>query len=227
MSGIANFIFNNIFIIIILIVLYYLFTEYKDLKDKAKNIYDVFDKSLSKYLDKKVQEAKNIANGVLLENNEDEVLTAEVSRLLLMIDKEDASNTINEKVEISNSLNKFKLSKKIDFEKYPFLLELNNVGTFTEEDMESLENGIALARKEYNARAFRYNEKATGFPMQYLTKILKLPQRFTIFEAPKYEKYEEKYEVFEENEPEINFLSSLNRSKEDEPEEKKENEKKD
>ena len=95
MSGIANFIFNNIFIIIILIVVYYIFSEYKDLKEKAKNIYDVFDKSLSKYLDKKIQEAKNIANGVLLENNEDEVVTAEVSRLLLMIDKEDASNTVN------------------------------------------------------------------------------------------------------------------------------------
>ena len=76
--------------------------------------------------------------------------------------------------------------------------------------MNSKENGIAIARKEYNTQAFRYNEKASSFLMQYLTKSLKLNQQYLIFDAPKASKYEENYEVFEEEEPEINSLSSLN-----------------
>ena len=50
--------------------------------------------------------------------------------------------------------------------------------------MESLDNGIAIARKEYNAQAFRYNEKASSFPIQYLTKALKVKSQYSIFDAP-------------------------------------------
>ena len=133
----------------------------------------------------------------------------EINRLLLLIEKGVTGN-INDKVETSNAINKFKLSKKIDLKKYPFLKELEDLGTFNEEDMNSKENGIAIARKEYNTQAFRYNEKASSFLMQYLTKSLKLNQQYLIFDAPKASKYEENYEVFEEEEPEINSLSSLN-----------------
>ena len=81
--------------------------------------------------------------------------------------------------------------------------------------MESLDNGIAIARKEYNTQAFRYNEKANGFPMQYLTKLLKLNSQFLIFDKPRAKKYSELYEVFEEEEPEIDSLTSLNRDTEE------------
>ena len=81
--------------------------------------------------------------------------------------------------------------------------------------MESLDNGSAIARKEYNAQAFRYNEKASSFPIQYLTKALKVKSQYSIFDAPKSSTYELNYEVFEEQEPEINFLTMLNYSKEE------------
>lgn len=209
MSGFANFLFNNLFLIILIIIAYYVFHEYKDLKAKTKAIYDIFDKVLNKYLEKKVNETKDLANKILNEHSTDEVAKTEVNRLMYQIEKFD-NGTINDKVATSNSLNKFKLNTKIDLEKYPYLKELENIGTFTEEDMNSLENGIAIARREYNARAFRYNEKANGVPIQYLLKFLKLNSQFIIFDAPKYEKYSDLYEVFEEKEPEINFLSSLN-----------------
>ena len=103
------------------------------------------------------------------------------------------------------------MSKKIDFEKFPYLLELEKLGTFTEDDLTSVDNGVAIARREYNAQAFRYNEKASSFFMQYLTKLLKLNQQYIIFDAPVSSFYEDNYEVFEEEEPEINSLSTLNR----------------
>ena len=48
--------------------------------------------------------------------------------------------------------------------------------------------------------------------MTYLVKMLGLPQNYKIFDAPKSSSYELNYEVFEEEEPEINSLTSLNRS---------------
>ena len=40
--------------------------------------------------------------------------------------------------------------------------------------------------------------------MNYITKTLKLAQSYKIFDAPKSSSYELNYEVFEEEEPEIN-----------------------
>ena len=106
----------------------------------------------------------------------------------------------------------YKAPKKIDLEKYPKIESLNELGTFNEEDVDAEKDGISIARREYNANAFRYNEKAGGFPMSFLVKMLGLPQNYKIFDAPKSSSYELNYEVFEEEEPEINSLTSLNRS---------------
>lgn len=209
MTDIMFFIFNNIFFIVIIAIGYYIYHEYKDLKARTANINDLFTKTLDKYLESKIKEAEDVTSRILKEYGKEDEVSMEINRLLLLIEKGVTGN-INDKVETSNAINKFKLSKKIDLKKYPFLKELEDLGTFNEEDMNSKENGIAIARKEYNTQAFRYNEKASSFLMQYLTKSLKLNQQYLIFDAPKASKYEENYEVFEEEEPEINSLSSLN-----------------
>ena len=95
------------------------------------------------------------------------------------------------------------------------MLELNDLTIFKEEEMESLDNGLAIARKEYNTMAFRYNEKANSFPMNKLATSFKLNKQYKIFDALKTSNYDEIYEVFEEQEPEIHSLTVLNYIKEE------------
>ena len=210
MRALFNLIFDNIILVIVVLLAYYVYRQYKELKSKAEAINSVFEKTLNEYLNKKISEAKKISAEVLSEYEHVELIRQEVERINLTVEK-GINGNINEKVEASNLLNKYKLNKKIEIDRYPNVKNLENIGTFTDEDMGSIDNGIAIARKEYNARAFRYNEKSTDFPMQYLTKIFKLPAQYTIFDAPKTSNYDEKYEVFEEQEPEINSLDVLNR----------------
>lgn len=214
MKSVMNFIFNNIFLILFLAAIFYIIEQYKDLKNKASDMQNIFDVTLTKYLNERIEKANAIADHIEKNYGHIEIIAQEINRLRASIEKNSSPN-INDKIEASNAINKFKLNKKIDLEKYPDLDELNKIGTFTEEDMSSLDNGIAIARREYNASAFRYNEKSSSFPMQYLVKILRLTPSYKIFDAPKSNAYEENYEVFVEEEPEINSLSSLNLTREE------------
>ncbi len=214
MTELFNFIFDNFLFVVFLGIIYYIYLQYKDLKEKTASINELFDKVLNKYLEEKIVKAQETTDRILKEYGKEDTVSTEINRLLLMIEK-GVAGSINDKVLTSNALNKFKLSKKIDFEKYPYLLELENLGTFTENDLSSVDNGVAIARREYNAQAFRYNEKASSFFMQYLTKFLKLNQQYIIFDAPRSSYYDENYEVFEEDEPEINSLATLNRTDEE------------
>ena len=210
MKSLFNFIFNNAILFLIIGGIYYIYRQYRGLKDRDKKIREVFDKVLSAYLDKKISEASTIADDIEKEYGHVELIRQEIERLRYTIEK-GVNGSINDKVETSNLLNKFKLNKKIEKDRYPNLVELEKIGTFKEEEMASVDNGLAITRKEYNAQAFRYNEKANEFPIEYLTKLLRLVPQFAIFDAPKTNYYEENFEVFEEKEPEINSLASLNR----------------
>ncbi len=209
MTEIFNFIFDNFFLFMILLLGYYIYKQYKDLKERTININGIFEKTLNKYLEEKIGAAEEATDRILKKYGREDTVSTEINRLLLLIEK-GVKGSINDKVITSNAINKFKLSKKIDFERYPYLLELNELGTFKEEELNDPTNEITLARKNYNAEAFRYNEKASSIIMQYVTKIVHLPEQFVIFDAPKTTRYEDNFEVFEEKEPEINSLSSLN-----------------
>ena len=112
------------------------------------------------------------------------------------------------------AINKFRLSKKVDLEKYPTMSNLNDIGVFNEKEMTSVDNGVALARKEYNTYAFRYNQVASGFPMQYLVKLFGFKTHYVIFGNPKSTSYHTNYETLDSDD-ESNSLSSLNRVKKD------------
>ncbi len=216
MQALFNLIFDNFILVFIAGSGYYIYKQYKDLQERTASLNEIFIKTLNDYLEKKFSEAKKLAESVKKDYGHIERMDTEINRLLFIIEKS-ASGEINDLVETSNAINKFKVDKKIDAKKYPRMLELNNLGTFNEEDMESLDNGVAIARKEYNTQAFRYNEKASTFPIQYLTKYLKLNSQYSIFAAPKSSNYDLNYEVFEEQEPEIHSLTSLNYAKVEEP----------
>lgn len=209
MYGIFELIFNNLLLIIVILVVIYIVKVYKELNDKKKKIQEKFDKVLDTYLSSKIEEAKETTNRIKAAYPREDEAKTEIDRLLMTINK-GITGTINDKVETSNAINKFKLNKNIDLEKYPELKELSKLGTFTEEDMDSIDNGVALARREYNALAFQYNEKAGGFPIQYIVKLLRLTPNYVIFDPPKSKAYEENYEVFEEETPELNSITSLN-----------------
>lgn len=221
MQALFNLIFDNFILVFIVASCYYVYRQYKDLQDRTNSINNIFIKTLNNYLEQKFSDAKKLAESIKEEYGHVDKMAAEIDRLLFIIEKGSSGN-VNDLVAASNAINKFKVDKKIDSKKYPRMLELNKLGIFDEEEMESLDNGIAIARKEYNAQAFRYNEKASSFPIQYLTKYFKLNSQFSIFDAPKSSTYEMNYEVFEEQEPEINSLTMLNFSKQEdttEPEE--------
>ena len=211
MQKIFNFIFDNFLLVVVIVLGWYIYNQHKDLKAKTLKIKDLFTKTLNPYLEGKINEAKKLAEEIKEEYGSNKEIETEMTRLLTIIEK-GITGTINEKVETSNTINKYTAPKKIDLEKYPKIEKLNELGTFNEEDIDAEKDGISIARREYNANAFRYNEKAGGFPMTYLVKTLGLVQNYKIFDAPKSSSYELNYEVFEEEEPEINSLTSLNRS---------------
>lgn len=215
MVALVEFFLNNFLLVVIVILIVYLYKQYTVLKKETEDIQAIFTTTLDKYLEQKIAEAKIVADEISAEYGHVDEINMELERLNFMIEK-GIAGTINDKVETSNTINKFKLSKKIDLEKYPNLLKLKEIGTFTEEDMTSIDNGIAIARKEYNTKAFQYNEKANGFPIQYFVKLLRLNAQFIIFDQPRSNRYEELYEVFEEDEPEIDSLSTLNRESNEE-----------
>jgi len=213
MQNIFNFIFNNIIFIVFIIIGYYIYHEYKDLKERVSKVYDIYNRTLDKYLREKFKEFREridrVANEYGHEGDTQDLVVLEITRLRLILDKT-KDGTLNDQVDASNAINKHKLNKKIDLEKFPFVKDLENFELFTQEELDSVDNGLAIARREFNAEVFRYNEKATGFPIQYFVKMLKLPAQFSIFEIKQESNYDDNYEVFEEKEPEINFLSSLN-----------------
>lgn len=209
LEGLMNFIFNNIILFLVIGVGIFIYTQYKNLKTKRIAINSLFTQVLDEYLTKRINEAKDITTRILQEYNREDEVNTEISRLLTMIEK-GIQGSANDKVETSNAINRFKLSKNINLDRYPMLAELNNIGTFTEEDMNSLDNGVAIARRDYNAEAFRYNEKASEFPIQYLVKLFGLREQYIIFDPPKSKMYEQTYEVFEEEEPEIHTLEAMN-----------------
>ena len=211
MQMIFNFIFDNFLLVVAVLLGWYVFTQYKDLKAKTVKIKDLFTKTLNPYLERKINEAKTLAEEIKNEYSTNKEIETEMKRLLTIIEKGN-TGTINETVEISNTINKYKAPKKIDLEKYPKIEKLNELGTFNEDDIDAEKDGVSIARRQYNANAFRYNEKAGGFPMTFLVKLLGLSPSYKIFDAPKSSSYELNYEVFEEEEPEINSLTSLNRS---------------
>lgn len=211
MQTIFNFIFDNFLLVLGIIIGWYIYSQHKNLKLQKNKLNDLFTKTLSPYIERKINEAKTLAEEIKEEYSTNKEIEVEMTRLQTIIEK-GITGTINEKVETSNTINKYKAPKKIDLEKYPKIEKLNELGTFNEEDIDAANDGISIARREYNANAFRYNEKAGGFPMSFVVKLLGLPQNYKIFDAPKSSSYELNYEVFEEEEPEINSLTSLNRS---------------
>ena len=209
MATIMNFIFDNILLVLLAFVVYYIYHTYKTLKELTSKINYTFSNGLDDYIKTKIKEVTDLANRLSKEHEGEVIVTNETTRLMTMI-KQGKAELINDKVEISNAINRFKLSKNIDFEKYPYLKELEKIGIFNDEDMDSVDNGIAIARREYNAQAFRYNEKTSSMVVQYLSKLTNFPAKYLTFEKTKSMAYQENYEVFDEEEPEINTLASLN-----------------
>ena len=169
----SDLIFGNFIPILLFLGLIYVGVQVKKLSDYRKEIQKRFDQVLTEYLNNKINYAKGVINDILAEYGREDTVSTEINRLMIAIEK-GASGDINDKVMTSNAINKFKLSKSVDLEKYPSMSKLNGIGVFNEQEMASVDNGVALARKEYNMNAFRYNQVASGFPMQYLVKLFGL-----------------------------------------------------
>lgn len=209
MYNIVEFLLNNFIFILIGLIALYIFLTYKSLADKKTRMKRQFDKILDTYLGNKINLANNTANLILNEYGREDAVRTEIIRLQVIIQK-GISGTIADKVETANVLNKYKVSKEIDVTRYPHFKELENISPFYDIDIHSITDDVAIARREYNKIAMDYNEKAGGTPTQYIVKILGLETQFPVFDSIIQENYSDKYEAFEEVEPEINNISELN-----------------
>lgn len=211
MYPIMEFLFSNIILLIIVGFGIYVYVSYKKLNEKKQYMTKQFDKYLNNYLHTKINLANEIANKILNEYGREDAVRTEIVRLQVII-KKGIDGTITDKVITSNVINKFKVSKEIDTTKYPYFNELEQIKTFHDIDINSITDDVALARKAYNQAAMEYNELASGVPMQHIVKLLNIENQFPVFDNIIQEKYTDKYEEFEMNEPEINKITSLNRA---------------
>ena len=111
MQTIFNFIFDNFLLVVGVILGWYIYNQYTDLKAKTVKIKDLFTKTLNPYLEKKINEAKTLAEEIKEEYGSNKEIETEMTRLLTIIEK-GITGTINEKVETSNTINKYKAPKK-------------------------------------------------------------------------------------------------------------------
>ena len=209
MYGIIKFIFSNIIIFALLGFAFYIYIIYKDLNNKKAKMQDKFDRFLNKYLGDKINLAKETAKKIINEYGREDAIRTEVIRLQVVIEK-GASGSIIDKVNTSNALNKYRVSKDIDVNRYTYFKDLENIKTFYDIDLDSIKDDIAISRRDYNRLAIEYNQKASGFPMQYFVNLLNVESQFPLFDKIVVEKYTDKYEELEEAEPEINNITSLN-----------------
>lgn len=209
MYKIMEFLFINIIPLLILAFIIYVIYVYKQLNNIKDKMQRLFDNHLNNYLGNKIKLANDTSTKIINEYGREDAIRTEIIRLRVIIEK-GINGTITDKVNTSNVINKYKVSKDIDTERYPYFKELENIKTFYDIELDSITDDIALARKDYNDLARQYNEQAGGSVMQYVIKLLKIESQFPVFEHIEQEKYSDRYEVFEMEEPEINKISTLN-----------------
>lgn len=211
MYKIVEFLFSNIILVTIVTFFVYIYINYKQLQDKKSKMNYKFERFLNKYIGDKINKANDIANRILNEYGREDAVRTEIVRLQVMI-KKGVDGTIADKVNTCNILNKFKVNKEIDVNKYTYFKELEDIKPFYDiEDLNSIKDDIAIARREYNALAIEYNEKVSSVIMQYAAKVLNIETQFPLFESIKGDTYTKDYEVFDEKEPELHTLTSLDR----------------
>ena len=220
MYKIMEFLFINIIPLLIVGFIIYVIYIYKQLNNIKDKMQYLFDKHLNNYLGSKIKLANDTSTKIINEYGREDAIRTEIIRLRVIIEK-GINGTIPDKVNTSNVINKYKVSKEIDTERYPYFKELANIKTFHDIELDSITDDIALARKDYNDLARKYNELAGGSVMQYIVKVLNTEPQFPVFEHIHQEKYSDKYEELEMEEPEINKISTLNMvEKQEEVEEK-------
>ena len=208
-GSLAELIFNNFIPILIVVAIFYIASQIRKMSEYRKELQKRFDQVLTEYLNMKINFAKDVMNTILSEYGREDAVSTEINRLMIAIEK-GASGDINDKVATSNAINKFRLSKNVDLDKYPSMVKMNDIGVFNETEMTSLDNGVALARKEYNTYAFRYNQVASGFPMQYLARFFGFKSHYVIFGNPKSTSYHANYETLDSIDENEQALSVLN-----------------
>lgn len=209
MYKIMEFLFINIIPLLIIGFIIYVIYIYKQLNNIKEKMQHLFDKTLNNYLGSKIKLANDTSTRIINEYGREDAIRTEIIRLRVIIEK-GINGSITDKVNTSNVINKYQVSKGIDIERYPYFKELENIKTFYDIELDSITDDIALARKDYNDLARKYNELAGSSLMQYIVKILNIETQFPVFEHINQESYSDKFEELEIEEPEINKISNLN-----------------
>ena len=149
MYKIMEFLFINIIPLLILGFIIYVIYIYKQLNNFKDKMQHLFDKHLNNNLGSKIKLANDTSTKIINEYGREDAIRTEIIRLRVIIEK-GINGTITDKVNTSNVINKYKVSKEIDTERYPYFKELANIKTFYDIELDSITDDIALARKDYN-----------------------------------------------------------------------------
>jgi ATP-dependent Lon protease len=83
----------------------------------------LFDKCLNNYLASKIKLANDTSTKIINEYGREDAIRTEIIRLRVIIEK-GINGTITDKVNTSNVINKYKVSKEIDTERYPTTVQV-------------------------------------------------------------------------------------------------------
>ena len=108
-----EFLFINIIPLLILGFIIYVIYIYKQLNNIKDKMQHLFDKCLNNYLGSKIKLANDTSTKIINEYGREDAIRTEIIRLRVIIEK-GINGTIPDKVNTSNVINKYKVSKEID-----------------------------------------------------------------------------------------------------------------
>ena len=86
-GNLADVLFSNIVPILIIVFIFYIISQFKKMGEYKKEIQKRFDQALTEYLNKKINEAKEVTDSILQEYGREDAVSTEISRLLVTIEK--------------------------------------------------------------------------------------------------------------------------------------------
>lgn len=179
MENVLNWIMANpIIVIIVLLVIFVVFT-YNNLNAKKKRVEKSFS-TIDVYLEKRFDEIGALLEQTLTAYEFEEETHTRLSALRTGIDNA-KNGTVNDKVEMENSITSFIAAPGIKTEAYPELKAIENLGMHTAQKTSQIEDEIAAARIQYNSNATSYNTKISSFPTNIFAGIFGFKKPYELF----------------------------------------------
>lgn len=181
MDKILDWMFANPIVVIVIILVVFLIFTYNNLNAKKKRVEKSFS-TIDIYLEKRFDEISALLEQTLTGYQHEEDTYSQISALRSGIATAKVGS-INDKVNMVNSLSNVTAIPGLKGEAYPELVAISKMGMFTMEKTSEIEDDLAAARKQYNNNATSYNTKITSFPTNLVAGIFGFKTQFELFKV--------------------------------------------